>query len=61
MELFEGQQGHGQLDEAGGIEVLARIEVVGVLSEMRDVLSVAVYLGVDELELVGAGVAENFG
>jgi len=61
VQLFEGQQGYGQLDEAGGVKVLARVEMVSILGEVRDVLGVAVYLGVDELELVGGGVAEDFG
>jgi hypothetical protein len=39
---------------------MAGIEVVGMLGEVRDVLGVAVYLGVDELELVGGRVAEDF-
>ena len=40
---------------------MAGIEVIGVLGEVRHVLGVAVYLGVDELELVGGGVVENLG
>jgi hypothetical protein len=42
----------GEFDEAGGVEVLLRVEVVGVGGEGGAVLGVAVDLDVDDLELV---------
>ena len=52
VELFEGEDGDGELDEAGRVEVLAGVEVVGVEGESGAVLGVAVDLGVDDLEFV---------
>ena len=55
VELFEGEGDDGEFDQAGWVEVLARVEVIGVGGEGGAVLGVAVDLGVNVLEL-GLGV-----
>ena len=52
VELFEGEGDDGEFDQAGWVEVLARVEVIGVGGEGGAVLGVAVDLGVNDLELV---------
>ena len=52
VELFEGESYYGEFDEAGWVEVLAGVEVVGVGGEGGAVLGVAVDLGINDLELV---------
>ena len=52
VELFERQEADGELDEAGGVEVLAGVEVVGVGGKVGLIVGVAVDLGVDDLQLV---------
>ena len=52
IQLFEREGYDGKFDQAGGVEVLAGIEVVSVGSESGAILSIAVNLGIDDLKLV---------
>lgn len=52
VKLFEGEGDNRKLDQAGGVEVLLRIEMIGIGGKKWAVLSVAVDLGVNDLELV---------
>ena len=52
VELFEGKHCNGKLDQAGGVEVVTRIKVIGVGSESGTILGVTVDLGVNDLKLI---------
>ncbi|GAB3876392.1 hypothetical protein GCM10028824_33730 [Hymenobacter segetis] len=58
IELFEGEGDYGEFDEAGWVEVLLGVKVVGMGGEGGVVLGVAVNLGIDDLKLV-LGISGN--
>ena len=58
IQLFEREGYDGKFDQAGGVEVLAGIEVVGVGRESGVVLGITVNLGVNDLKLV-LGIGGN--
>jgi len=52
IEFFQSEETCGELDSAGGIEVFLILKAIGVGSELGDILLVAVYLSVDDLDSV---------